>query len=136
MKRFFLSALLIFSAYSLTAQTGQEAAKLVQKQLDAYNSRDVEAFLKVYSDTVKIYNHPQQLSMDGIEQMRTTFTQMFARTPDLHCTIMNRMVLGNVVLDHESVIFNKNQPATQVVAMYKIAGGKIVEVYFISPDEL
>lgn len=120
----------------LQAQTGSDAARLAQLQLDAYNSRDIEAFLKPYSDSIKIYNHPKQLSMSGKDNMRKTFTQMFANTPDLHCTLMNRMVMGNIVMDHESVIFDKNQPATQVIAMYKMAGGKIVEVYFMRPDEL
>lgn len=117
------------------AQTGNDAAKLVQQQLDAYNQRDIEAFLKPYSDSVKIYNHPNQLIMSGKDKMRANYEGMFANTPDLHCTLMNRMVLGNVVIDQESVIFQKDAAPLEVMAMYKIENGKIAEVYFIRPEQ-
>lgn len=122
-------------AIGLQAQTGADAAKLAQQQLDAYNARDIDAFLEPYSDSVKIYNHPNQLSFTGKQNMRARYAGMFANTPDLHCTLMNRMVLGNVVIDQESVVFNKSNPPAQVIAMYKMANGKIQEVYFIRPDQ-
>ena len=130
-----LTPILFFLALGLQAQTGADAARLAQQQLDAYNARDIDAFLEPYSDSVKIYNHPNQLSFSGKEAMRTRYAGMFANTPDLHCTLMNRMVLGNVVIDQENVIFNKNNPPAQVIAMYKMAHGKIQEVYFIRPDQ-
>ena len=110
-------------------------AILVQKQLDAYNQRNIDAFLEPYSDTVKIYNYPDQLLYSGKEGMRRRYEPMFKNTPDLHCTLMNRMVLKNTVIDQESVIFNKNNPPTEVFAIYKIAEGKIVEVHFLRPKE-
>lgn len=136
MKSVFFSLLLALTTTSLMAQTGEAAAKLAQQQLDGYNNRDIDAFLAPYSDTVKIYNHPKQLQFQGKEQMRARYAGMFQSTPYLHCTLVNRMVLGNVVIDQESVIFDKNREPARVMAMYKMAGGKIVEVYFISPDEL
>lgn len=124
-----------FACTSLMAQTGDAAARLAQQQLDGYNNRDIDAFLAPYSDTVKIYNHPNQLQFQGKDQMRAQYSGMFQNATDLHCTLVNRMVLGNVVIDQESVIFDKNRPPVKVMAMYKMAGGKIVEVYFISPDK-
>ncbi len=135
MKRFLLSLTLSLAVTGLMAQTGDAAARLAQQQLDGYNNRDIDAFLAPYSDSVKIYNHPDQLQFQGKDQMRARYSGMFQNTPDLHCTLVNRMVLGNVVIDQESVIFNKNSPPARVMAMYKMAGGKIVEVYFIRPDE-
>lgn len=111
----------------------QEAARLAQQQLDGYNNRNIDAFLAPYSDTVKIYNHPKELVMSGKAEMKQRYGNMFANTPDLHCTLMNRMVLGNTVIDQESVIRDKNSPPSEVIAVYKIEGGKIVEVYFIRP---
>ena len=120
---------------TLWAQTGNEAAALAQKQLDAYNQKDLESFLAVYSDTVKVYNHPDKLILQGKDKMRERYTDRFSNSPDLHCTLMNRMVLGNVVIDQEYVIFDKNKPPSSVMAMYKVAHGKIQEVFFIRPDK-
>ncbi|MEP2770814.1 MAG: nuclear transport factor 2 family protein [Fulvivirga sp.] len=109
--------------------------QLAQAQLDGYNNRDIDAFLAPYSDTVKIYNFPAELTTRGKEAMRKGYSNMFDNLPDLYCTLLNRMVSGNTVIDHESVVFRNDQPAMEVFAMYKVAGGKIVEVYFIRPEE-
>ncbi len=135
MKKLFTLVMLFTSLSGLMAQTGDAAARLAQQQLDAYNNRNIEAFLAPYSDTVKIYNHPNQLQFQGKDQMRARYSGMFQNTVDLHCTLVNRMVLGNVVIDQESVIFDKTREPVRVMAMYKMAGGKIVEVYFIRPDQ-
>ena len=132
--RIILGLVLSLFVFHATAQD-QKAAIPVQKQLDAYNSRNIEAFLEPYSDSVKIYNHPDKLIMSGKTQMRSRYTGMFKQLTDLHCTLVNRMVLGSVVIDQEYVIFDKSRPASEVIAMYKIAHGKIQEVYFIEPEK-
>lgn len=109
-------------------------AQLVQQQLDGYNQGDIELFLKPYADTVKLYNHPNTLIGQGKDQMRSIYTDLFERVPDLNCTLMNRMVLDDIVIDQEYVIMSKDQPASEVIAMYRIAWGKIVEVYFVRPS--
>ena len=133
--KYLYTLLIALTALTLNAQTGADAARLAQKQLDAYNARDIDAFLEVYSDSVKIYDHPNKLSMSGKATMRARYSGMFKSATDLHCTLVNRMVLGNVVIDQENVIFDKNRPPAKVMAMYKIANGKIQEVYFIRPDQ-
>lgn len=131
--RLFSVLFLAFLSIQSVAQESKKTAIPVQKQLDAYNNRDIDKFLVPYSDSVKIYNHPKELIMSGKAQMRARFSGMFANTPDLHCTLINRMVLGNTVIDQEYVIFNKNNPPSEVLAMYVIENDKIQEVYFIRP---
>ncbi|MEQ1675461.1 MAG: nuclear transport factor 2 family protein [Chitinophagaceae bacterium] len=117
---------------AIHAQEPSIAEKLVQEQLDAYNKRDIDAFLKPYADTVVLYFFPNQLINKGKESMRKEYGEMFTNLPDLHCTLKNRIVLGNRVIDEESVVFNKDKPAMRAAAIYTIAGGKIVAVHFIS----
>jgi hypothetical protein len=64
--------------------------------------------------------------------MKVNYESMFATLPDLHCTLKNRIIIGNTVIDEESVLIRKNQPLIHAVAIYKIAHGKIQEVYFIA----
>ena len=66
--------------------------------------------------------------------MRKTYSGMFDRLKDLNCELVNRMVSGNTVIDHERVLFEKGRPKSEVFAVYKIANGKIQEVYFIRPN--
>ena len=54
--------------------------------------------------------------------------------PGLHATIVNRMVLGNKVIDHERVVGIKEVPI-EAVAVYEVADGLIRAVWFFYPEE-
>jgi hypothetical protein len=82
--------------------------KLAQDQLVAYNSRNIDAFIKQYSDDVKIYNFP-----------------------NLHCELLARIIQIDTVIDHEMVTFIVDKPKLFTIAIYKIKDDKISEVYFI-----
>ena len=103
---------------------------LVQQQLNAYNARNIEAFLAPYADDVELYNFPNKLTGKGKEFMRKTYQQMFAALPYLHCEVKERIIQGNTVIDHERVMIRKNE-FTKATAIYKIENGKIKKVYFI-----
>lgn len=100
---------------------------LVQRQLNAYNGHNLEAFLEPYADDVEIYNFPDTLVMKGKDEMRKAY-QFVTQTPDLHCEIRGRIIQGNTVIDHERVRFGKN--VAEAIAIYKIENGKIKKVYF------
>ncbi len=102
---------------------------LVQRQLNAYNLRNIDAFLEPYADDVEIYFFPDKLESKGKENMRTGYAQMFRSTPNLHCELVNRIVKGNTVIDYERVQFG-NQ-IMEAIAIYHIEEGKIKKVYFI-----
>jgi hypothetical protein len=117
----------------LTPQDSTERVSraLAQAQLDAYNARDIDAFLKPYSDTVAVYMFPNQRSYQGIQNMRAGYKDMFDNMPDLYCELLGRIVLGNYVIDRELVTFDKKQPKLHAVAIYKTGAGKIQQVYFM-----
>lgn len=120
-----------FSMASAQNDLEKLAEQLAQAQLDAYNNRDLDAFLIPYADDVKVFEFPDQLQYIGKERMAEIYGRMFVRTPDLHCHLVHRMVMGNTVIDQELVTIDKNQPPMRAIAIYKIANKKIAEVYFI-----
>ena len=120
------------SAPYIPETTGTAAPATLQ--LQAYNNRDIDAFLKAYSDDVKVYRQPGVLSYEGIDEMRKRYSQKFDETPDLHCELVNRIVAGNVVIDHERVQTDKSKPRIEAIAIYRIRDNKIYEVTFIYPD--
>ena len=103
---------------------------LVQQQLNAYNAHDLDAFLFPYADDVEIYSTSGKLMMKGKEEMRKTY-QFITRTPHLYCRLINRIVSGNTVIDHEE-IWTRPEPTNLQygVAIYVIEKGKIKRVYF------
>lgn len=111
---------------------GQSPVELADLQLTGYNERNIDKFLQAYSDSVRVFNFPNTLLYKGKPTMRQNYSSMFEQLPDLHCTLKSRVVIGNTIIDEEQVRFRKDQPELHAVAIYKIAHGKIQEVYFIT----
>lgn len=107
-----------------------EPESLVQKQLLAYNLRDVQAFLEPYSDDVELYIFPNKLIGKGKEKMRVQYEEMFKNVTNLHCEIKNRTVMGNTVIDHE-IVTGFGPQKVEAIAIYEIIDDKIAKVYFI-----
>ena len=116
---------------SVTMLSAQEStpAQLAQAQLDAYNSRDIEAFLIPYADSIKVYTFPNRLLYQGKNGMRLRYAGMFEKTTDLFCKLVNRIVQNDTVIDQELVTANGRK--FDAIAIYKVKGNKIIEVYFI-----
>ncbi len=102
---------------------------IVQKQLDAYNNRDIDGFLATYTKDVALYNFPNMLRTNGLEAMRKGYGNYFTSTPDLHADIKNRIVIGNMVIDEEEVTANGIK--SSAVALYEVENGKISKVTFV-----
>ena len=104
-------------------------ADLAQRQLNAYNFRNIDAFLEPYAEDVEVYNYPDKLLFKGKEAMRKNYSQMFENTPNLHCELLGRIVQGNIVIDQERVQFGDK--IVEAVAIYHVENNKINKVYFI-----
>ena len=128
------SVLTILAFVCINLLFGQTPEELANEQLEAYNNRDIEAFLKPYSDSVKVYNDRRELLYQGKETMRAQHGNMFARTPDLNCNLLNRIAVNNTVIEHEEVTFGEWRKIYSIV-MYKVTKGKIQEVHFLDREQ-
>ncbi|MGX1929264.1 nuclear transport factor 2 family protein [Flagellimonas sp. 2504JD4-2] len=106
-----------------------DSESVVQLQLEAYNARDIDAFMSTYADDIELFNFPHKLFRKGAAKMKASYGTFFESTPDLHCEIKNRIVIGNKVIDEEFVIVNGSN--FSAVAIYEVEDGKIARVTFI-----
>ena len=124
-----LCSIIVFSQVS-------QAEKLADTQLKAYNERNLEAFMEVFSDNVKIYDDLAKYNVTNRDAMRTNYQMWFNSVEQLNCEILDRMVVGDTVIDYEKVTYKKTGEDEQVmhaIAIYRISGDKISEVSFIRP---
>ncbi|WP_409253366.1 nuclear transport factor 2 family protein [Bacillus sp. SCS-153A] len=111
---------------------GDQSKHLAQKQLDAYNAQDIEAFLDCYSEDVTVMEFPSNKVMyKGIGEMRERYTRMFEENPKNHAELLNRMTKGNIAIDHEYVTGRANGKEVYAVAMYEVCDDKIKNVWFV-----
>ncbi|HEX8954943.1 MAG TPA: nuclear transport factor 2 family protein [Burkholderiaceae bacterium] len=105
---------------------------LVQRQLDAYNAKDLEAWLATYAPDARQYEFPATLLADGHEQIRTRSAPRF-QEPDLHAKLLSRSVLDEVVIDHEEVTrnFPEGRGTIRLICIYRVRDGLIREASFV-----
>lgn len=113
-------------------KTVPDPAAIVQRQDDAYNAHDLEAFLKFYAPDAELYELPDKLLAKGTVAIRERYTGRLAE-PGLHADITQRIVIGDNVIDHERIrrTFPEGPGLWDVVAIYEVKGGLITRVWFI-----
>jgi hypothetical protein len=107
------------------------AEQIVNRQLEYYNSHDLEGFASTYSKTIRIYNQGETTPyIEGIEALRKRYAERFS-VPGLHAEIANRMVMGSFVIDYENITAEDENKAAKAIAIYEVRDGLIQNVWFI-----
>ncbi|MEL6537265.1 MAG: amidohydrolase family protein [Bacteroidota bacterium] len=107
---------------------------LVQRQLNGYNARDMDAYLEPYADTVKQYRMGYETPfMVGKDAIRESLSGVFNAVTELHCKLIQRMVHKNTVIDEVQITGFDGGRILHGMAIYTCERGKIVEVRFVNP---
>jgi hypothetical protein len=105
---------------------------VVQHQLDAYNERSLERFVALYDEGVRVFRPPAPApTMVGRAALADFYATQRFNLPHLHAQLVNRIVLGNKVIDHERVT-GVGESAFEVAAVYEVVDGLIRTVWFYS----
>ncbi len=115
----------------MTGLQANDPAYPVQRQLDAYNARDIDAFMVWWADDCQYYAFPATLLASGSAAIRERHVERF-REPDLHGTLLTRLIVGNVVVDHETVQrnFPEGRGEVDVLCIYEVERGMIAKAWF------
>ena len=126
----FLFLLCILTTAGLFSQE-KASVEVINKEVEAYNNRDLEAFVATYTPDAKIYIFPDSLIMSGHNDIRKRYKIRFDNTPNLHCEITNRIVHGNFVIDHEKITGIQEGTATTAVLIYEVKDGLIRKAWIV-----
>ncbi len=114
----------------------RSAEEIVQEQVEAYDARDLDAFIATYSPDVQLWRHPSgELIAEGHEAMRETYGAMFSESPELSIHIEQRTVIGDFVIDLELVAGMRGGEPVRAVAIYQVEDGLIRNVWFLPKAE-
>jgi hypothetical protein len=105
---------------------------VVQRQLDAFNARDIEALLATYAEDAQMFEHPSKLLASGSMAFRERYVARF-QEPNLHAALLSRTVMGNVVVDHEEVsrTFPEGAGRIKLLMIYEVQNGRIARAWSI-----
>ena len=112
-------------------------ATVVQRQLDTFNTRDVEALVAIYADDAELFEHPDKLLAKGTAALRERYTARF-QEPNLHAALLHRIVAGDKVIDHERVTrtFPEGPGTIELTMIYEVQAGRIARAWTIPGPKL
>lgn len=105
---------------------------VVQRQLDAFNARDLDAIMATYADDAQQFEYPSTLLASGAAQIRERMGTRF-QEPNLQAKLIHRIVAGATVIDHEKVTrtFPEGPGTIELIAIYQVQNGRIAAARFI-----
>ena len=104
---------------------------IVQGQLEAYNAQDLDAFCTFYSPDAVLAAYGSEPHTVGLDAIRERHRGLFAQFPQNKAELLNRIVVGSNVIDHERVLRAPGGETFEVSPIYTLAGDKIVRVDFV-----
>lgn len=107
---------------------------VVQRQLDAYNRHDFDAFVATYADDAELYRAPSTTpALNGKSALGDFYRDHRFNLPDLHAELVHRIVLGNKVIDHERITGLRAE-VIDAVAAYVVQDGLIRSVWLFAAE--
>ena len=102
----------------------------VQRQLEAYNARDLDRFVAEYTEDVEVFRPPAaEPVLSGKPAFGAHYAKHRFNLPGLHARVVQRIVSGDVVVDHEEVT-GIGPETVYAIAVYKVVDGRIRTVWF------
>lgn len=77
--------------------------EIVDRQLTAYNNRDIDASVACYRTDAKVVQPDRGILASGHEEIRERYGQLFNLDPTIRAEIPNRIVVGTMVIDEERI---------------------------------
>ena len=107
---------------------------IVQRQLDAYNRHDLEAFVATYAEDAELYRVPATTpALKGRQQLRDFYRDSRFNLPKLHAELVHRIVMGDKVIDHERITGLRDE-VVEAVAAYVVRDGLIRSAWMFAPE--
>ena len=107
-------------------------AEVVDRQIEAYNAHDVNAFCAWYSEDIEVWTMGETLpSINSISVLKEVYGKKF-ENPKLHVEIEHRITLGNYVIDRERIL-GVGDKVGEAVVIYLVKEDRIQKVTIIRP---
>lgn len=122
-----------FRQFSMRTNIRMNPDQIVQKNLDAYNKRDINGFMACLDEHIQLFNLGESKpSIQGLAKIREFYQSLFENSPELHSNIIKRIAIGNKIIDHESITGrNGSDQVIELVLIYEVKNDKIARITVI-----
>jgi hypothetical protein len=109
--------------------------QVIDQQLEAYNSRNLEKFLTFYADDIVVRKPGEGLPIaDGKLQLKFRYRELFDFSPNLRAEILSRKIEGNCIVDRERITGMKGDPKPKFFLVKTWVRNGLISEVFIQPE--
>ena len=98
----------------------------VERQVRAYNERDVDEFVACYAEAVGVEDGDCAVLMSGRDEMRERYSRLFESAPSLRAEIVTRIRVGSYVVDEEQIT-GRPDGDVHAIAVYRLDGDGLID---------
>jgi uncharacterized protein (TIGR02246 family) len=102
--------------------------EIVEAQFDAYNAGDAARLASFYAEDCVLCDFEGAVTLQGQAAVRERFEKTFAQHPQNRAWSVNRIVLGDHVVDHEVGERAPGGDRFEIIAIYTIRDGRIARL--------
>ncbi|HET9431272.1 MAG TPA: nuclear transport factor 2 family protein [Chitinophagaceae bacterium] len=107
--------------------------EIIEKQMRAYDDRDIDNMMAVFSEDIKIINFSDSKTIvDGIDECRKMYTELFKHSPNLRAEIIKTISFDNKVIVQEYIHGrNGSSEKMEQVIIFEVNNKKINRITII-----
>ncbi|MDH5476344.1 MAG: hypothetical protein OEX22_11680 [Cyclobacteriaceae bacterium] len=124
--KYFLVFLIIVSIPDLAFS--QTKSEILDYQIEAFNQRDIEKYLRHMHDSIRIVTFPNKVTQKNIEEVRFTYsTAFYAKSLSGQMKIVGRREFGEYCIQEQWLEGFNSEPVMNYV-LFKFKEDKIIEI--------
>jgi uncharacterized protein (TIGR02246 family) len=130
-KTFATACFCLLLAACATRRADPIVVSVMERQVAAYNQRNLEAFVALFADDATLYAYPDEVLLQGKTALRAAYGKLFAEAHSLRAVVHERIIQGRYAIDQETTMGMPGKPDATGVAIYEINNGLITRVWFL-----
>jgi hypothetical protein len=103
---------------------------IASAQLDAYNAQNLEKYMTYFTEDCVVSGLNGTPTETNAAAIKARYAKAFAQFPENKAELLNRIAVGNTVVDHELVIRAPGGEQFEIIAIYTFRDGRIARVDF------
>ena len=107
---------------------------LIQRQMDAYNAHDAQAYTACFTPDAQFIRHPGITALSGRDEIYKNFAKFFREHKSAKISVIYRAELGpTTVIEHQMTEGVDKTPLPGLV-IYKVQNGLIAAVWIVPAE--
>lgn len=108
-----------------------DSSKIVQQYMDAYNRRDVNAFLSyMHPDFESSLFDEKKILCANLEKAKVLYAKRFSENPKLFVTTLGRITNDNIVVDNQLIEHFDDGKTIRAISIFELKDGLVWRASF------